>query len=432
MEQSSEFDKDPFARQRNTKKTIPAEKQTASGNPFKPVSIQTKAQKNNHQIAQAKLDTFAQQNDHQIAQAKIQSKTAGNPFSDLQAKMSLGHPPIIQASPDQEKSLGENTAQDWLKNAELAVQEGKLRFYSMPADIEGNASFVMFDDFYVNKAFRYIFKQWFGVSISESMENFSGSEVAPPWVGEFRARAMNLRDRKPDESDYQSYVEQKRLADIALRLADVVSSLSPAQLFRKEFVKETDKSVGKLVMSQADIDNERKKPAEGGVTPANFTTCILFFGQVSTKVMGSLGLKKAILSGPNAYKEINSAAKESLPPGAWCPCTKDSRPKPGDLIISNFAENVMDDKNPKVVKYYKGYFAHISILRYIEPNQADSKYTEKWISVDGGGTNAQLVTRYFDPETCLIKGPGTILRKMHGWIDIEKVAEHNLPKTTSV
>ncbi|MDX2302741.1 MAG: OmpA family protein [Microscillaceae bacterium] len=96
MEQSSEFRKDPFARQRNTKKTISAEKQTASGNPFKSVSTQTKAQKNNHQIAQAKLDTFAQQNDHQIAQAKIQSKITGNPFSALQPKMNSGKPKISQ------------------------------------------------------------------------------------------------------------------------------------------------------------------------------------------------------------------------------------------------------------------------------------------------------------------------------------------------
>ena len=49
--------------------------------------------------------------------------------------------------------------------------------------------------------------------------------------------------------------------------------------------------------------------------------------------------------------------------------------------------------------------------------------TEKWISVDGGGVTAKTVDRYFNPETCIIKGPGTTIRTLHGWIDVEKMAE---------
>ena len=38
------------------------------------------------------------------------------------------------------------------------------------------------------------------------------------------------------------------------------------------------------------------------------------------------------------------------------------------------------------------------------------------------------VVRYFSPDTCLIQGPRTIMRKLHGWIDVEKAAERVLAK----
>jgi hypothetical protein len=53
---------------------------------------------------------------------------------------------------------------------------------------------------------------------------------------------------------------------------------------------------------------------------------------------------------------------------------------------------------------------------------------EKWVSVDGGGSTALEVVRYFSPDTCLIQGPGTIMRTLHGWIDVEKAAEPALAK----
>jgi hypothetical protein len=93
-------------------------------------------------------------------------------------------------------------------------------------------------------------------------------------------------------------------------------------------------------------------------------------------------------------------------------------------LIFTFAENEKDEKGQ--VKYSKGMFAHISILRFIE--RIKDSTSEKWISVDGGGTTANEVVRYFTPETCLIKGPGSIVRTLHGWIDIEKAAEAHLVK----
>ena len=86
------------------------------------------------------------------------------------------------------------------------------------------------------------------------------------------------------------------------------------------------------------------------------------------------------------------------------------------------------EKSPSGTTYEKGYFAHISILRSIEVLEdptADGA-TEKWISVDGGGVKATTVDRYFNPETCIIKGPGTTIRTLHGWIDVEKMAEAKL------
>jgi hypothetical protein len=38
------------------------------------------------------------------------------------------------------------------------------------------------------------------------------------------------------------------------------------------------------------------------------------------------------------------------------------------------------------------------------------------------------VIRYFSPDTCLIQGPGTMVRALKGWIDVEKAAEAQLLK----
>jgi len=152
-------------------------------------------------------------------------------------------------------------------------------------------------------------------------------------------------------------------------------------------------------------------------------------------VTNESGASSPLLLGPNAYVEINPLAKPplSLPPGAWHPCSSASRPKPGDLLIFSFSENEYD-KDTKALTHGKGEFAHISILRSIEPVSETSASAgtgtprEKFVSVDGGGTTANEVIRYFSPDTCLIQGPGTMVRALKGWIDVEKAAEAQLLK----
>ena len=334
-------------------------------------------------------------------------------------------PPPVSAEDRRKKMIDEAAAV-------IDEEKGSLPFHYVHAELEGELVFVLFDDVHVHRLFRYLLKEWLGpVGPTETLENAVLPE-APRWVGEFRARALNLRARKPTDPDYDAYLEQKRLADLALRLADSVAAETPAQKLRKQFVAETDKRIGTTVMTQAEIDAERSKAATGGLTPQNFTTCIEFFSQVTRAVTKQSGIKSPLLLGPNAYKEINPQATQSLPPGAWHPCTPDTRPKPGDLLIFTFAQN---EKNAEgKVKYYKGWFAHISIVRSIEALKdkpttgVNAGASEKWISVDGGGTTAAEVVRWFYPETCLIKGPGTTLRTLHGWIDIEAAAQAHLVK----
>lgn len=345
---------------------------------------------------------------------------------------------VIQTSPDTEaldQVDAESKTEVLRRKAAAAIEEGggTARFYYFDADIKGGTAFVVFDDHSVNKLYRYLLTNWLGAPGGlDSLENTSYSGV-PKWVGEFRAKALNVRSPKTQDPADSGFQEQKELADLAVKLADSVAAETPGQKVRRLMVEEIDKRIGTTVMSQEAIDSERKKVASGGYTPENFTTCIEFFSQVTRAVTQKAGLGGPLLLGPNSYKEINPQAKAHLPPGAWHPCTPTTRPKPGDVLIFMFAEDEKDPATGKV-KYAKGYFAHVSILRSIEPVKDTSSGepavggTEKWISVDGGSTSAAEVVRYFSPDTCRIKGPGHILRTLHGWIDVEKAAEAQLVK----
>jgi hypothetical protein len=306
--------------------------------------------------------------------------------------------------------------------AVIDASGGPLAYHAFFTDMEGEATFVVFADPLVHRLFRHLLERW--SLAGDSFENSPGDGSAPSWVGEFRAKALNVRP----QATGTGAGEDARLAQLAARLADSVAAETPAQRIRRQFVQEIQGRIGTTVMTQDQINAERSKAASPGLTPANFTTCIAFFGQVMGQVTAKAGLKAPIVKGPNAYKEINSQAKESLG-SRWKPYVAGARPKPGDLLIFTFNE---DEKNPDgSVKYGEGWFAHISILRAIEPMEPGAEGSaegsaERWISVDGGGTTARETFRTFYPDTGLIKGPGTVMRTMKGWIDIEAAVEAGL------
>jgi hypothetical protein len=369
------------------------------------------------------------------AAAPARGRAPGTRRRTIGQLLAFGSSQVVQRAPDEAQPVSpEAKTKAMIDEAAKVIEsgEGKIPFFYAPAELDGNLMFLLFEDDRVQRLFRYLMKEWLGVvGIDAGLEE-TLLPAPPRWVGEFRARALNVRARKPTDPDYNRYLEQKRLAELAIKLADSVAAETPAQKVRRQFVEEVDKRIGTTVLSQAAIDEERKKEAKGGLTPENFTTCIEFFSQVTGKVTSQTGIKSPLLLGPNAYKEINPQAKDSLPPGAWHPCTKDTRPKPGDLLIFTFSEHVKNEAG--AIKYYKGGFAHISILRSIEPIEGVSTApgsvgaSEKWISVDGGGTTAAEVVRYFHPETCVIVGPGSTTRTLHGWIDIEAAAQAHLLK----
>jgi len=359
---------------------------------------------------------------------------------------------VIQTSPDEEAAATEESEPK--DETETIISEGsdaldagggKGKFHYAMAQLDDEGVFVIFDEFAIHRLFRYLLGYYFGSSdYNESLEMGRG-ESRPAWVGEFRARALNPRKpQKPipyavkgynEERANPNYENDKRRADLAIKLADSVAPETPAQKVRRQMIEEIDKRIGTTVMSQKAIDDERNKQASPGYTPGNFTTCIEFFSQVTRAVTNESGASSPLLLGPNAYVEINPLAKPplSLPPGAWHPCSSASRPKPGDLLIFSFSENEYD-KDTKALTHGKGEFAHISILRSIEPVSETSASAgtgtprEKFVSVDGGGTTANEVIRYFSPDTCLIQGPGTMVRALKGWIDVVKAAEAQLLK----
>jgi hypothetical protein len=299
-----------------------------------------------------------------------------------------------------------------------AAGEAPLAWHALPADMDGNAMFVLFDDVSVQKLFQALLRHW-GLT-GPGVEDTPGLESPPAWVGDFRAKALNVRPN----AAYEGAADDARLARLAKRLADSVAAETPAQNARRAFVTEIQGRIGTAVMSQSAIDEVRKQPAQGGYTPANFTTCIAFFGQVMSQVTAKLGLPGTTVKGPNAYKEINPQAKETLG-DRWVPSGGGARPKPGDLLIFTFNE---DEKNADgSVKYAEGWFAHISIVRAVEPMEPDANGPqERWISIDGGGTTAKEVFRVYHPATNLIVGPPGVTRTMKGWIDIEAAVEKGL------
>lgn len=338
---------------------------------------------------------------------------------------------ILQAAPDPAAPAAGPS--DQLTKVEAAIG-ASAKFYYLAADTQGNALFILFDNPEVQRFYRSLLNQWFGVDGPNSaLEDTPNQSTPPKWVGEFRAKALNIAPKTTGD--------EKKQADLAINLANSVAAESPAQRLRRMFVEEADKRIGTTVMTQAEIDTQRAQPASAGLTPQNFTTCIAFFGQVIQQITSKSKITGSLLDGPNAYKEINPQAKKELPKGAWHACTPGGtdRPKPGDLLIFTFAENVMNKDG--TLKFGKGYFAHITIFRSNQPlddspeDKAANGLTkefpeskiEKWLSIDGGGTTAGLTTRYFCADKCRIAGRGE-KRTLHGWIDIEQAAEPALQK----
>ena len=380
----------------------------------------------------------------------------------------------------------ENQASVLIKNATDAIENGggKAKFHYLAADPHWNASFIMFADFHVHRLHSYLLKQWFGVTTWDAgLEDTEDMAIPPRWVGEFRARALNVMPKKPSDSGYQAYLEQKQLAELAVKLADSVAAETFGQKIRRQFVEEADRRVGTTVMTKAAIDAKRKEEPSEGFTPENFTTCIEFFVQVTGKISKKAGITSPLLKGPNHYKEIDPVeGEEYLPPGAWHPCTPNSisRPKPGDLLIFSFTEH---ERHPSgEIKFWKGGTAHIAIMRSIESFEitsldksdkktvvnafakkcqtaknkackeaeakecqgADAKACQaakdkacnetnsriqRWTWIDGGGTTAKRTVGYFCPSNCLIRYRDLFrTRTLKGWIDIEKAAEAKLVK----
>ena len=310
---------------------------------------------------------------------------------------------------------------DWLVKAESAIQRGDLGYHMVRKDIEGKTSFVLWDNPLVVKYHKYLLRSWLNVNETE-YETKAGSQ-APKWVDAYRYKALNEKGNS---------VKQGKFGDMAIKMADAVQKESETQAIRRKFVDEADASVGSLVMSAEDIKAEQSKEAKDGYTPSNFTTCIKYYGDMNSKLTSLSGLKSPILSGVNAYKEIDPQRKKTLPKGAWVKCSPEKRPKPGDWIIYAFNEPIYDNEGK--FKYGEDWFSHVSILRSIMKKQ-DTTSTkegsfgkEDWRVIDGGGTNAKEGILQYDPDICKIKGPGEQIRKIKGWIDIEKMAAIKLQK----
>lgn len=338
-------------------------------------------------------------------------------------------------------------------SAAESVLGGKAttRFGFFAADPEWQSSFVMFEDPAVQRAFHLLLARWLGDG--RAMEDAPGINVPPPWVGEFRSRALNVR--RPREGAAapeggQPADEEVRLADLAVNLADSVAAETPAQTIRRQFVEEITSRIGTEVMSQGAIDRIRAQAASSG-KPPDFTTCVDFFIQVAAKVTKQAKLEGPLLEAPLMYEEINPNAKAEHGRkarrlgDAWVPYVpgeEGPRPRPGDMPVFDFAEATTSSRG---VKHGVGEFSHIAILRSIEPvapgeaatgrpgaggsaAPTECAKTERWIVVEGGSKTAAETSCAFHPETGLIERPGKPLGMIKGWIDVERAAAAAMAK----
>jgi Domain of unknown function (DUF4157) len=129
-----------------------------------------------------------------------------------------------------------------------------------------------------------------------------------------------------------------------------------------------------------------------------FTTCVEFLAWALKNGVADAHANLKVSDNLINTNLWDPKRREELPKDAWTTYTTETkeRPKPGDIYMLIFAQNVYKKPNePKVdanIKNYKGSFSHIGFIRSITVNavKEGEEPTETWEGVDGGAGTATI------------------------------------------
>ena len=190
------------------------------------------------------------------------------------------------------------------------------------------------------------------------------------------------------------------------------------------------------ITKQGDKQNaDLKKEGKAG----HFTTCIAFAGGTVSDAMSAGNPAAKPFRGPNGYKEVSGGefSLAELPPGSW----KDAKsaaepPRPGDMLVMYFAEkDVIGKGTDTETQVFPGYFAHVNILRDIQPVNADdpmfkaaqaagkidSPPDSTFITIDGGGTVSVEGREFYNKANQRLDSRFG-RRFLKGWFDVAVMA----------
>ena len=313
-----------------------------------------------------------------------------------------------------------------------------------PNDLEGNSWSLRFRDAAVEALLRHLIVTFIGEADPGPLCEVVFDDAAPPrasvpaWVKRFRTKSISANTAgAPAGKSASGGAEQQRMSRLATQLADAIRPKTDGEKFREEFLAKV--KPGTSIMSQAAIDKQNADHKAAGKA-GHITTCIAFAGSKVSDAMaaGNPGAKP--FRGPNGYKEVTPGAANSLdelPPGSW----KDAKsaaepPKPGDMLVLNYAEaDVIGKGTATETKVFPGYFAHVNILRDIQPvdpadpafvaakaaGKIDSPPDSTFVTVDGGGT-VSTEGREFYNKTNQRLDSRFGRRFLKGWFDVAVMA----------
>lgn len=369
--------------------------------------------------------------------------------------MIAGRPAAVSAASGIQRETQAASAQPSgdpvLDAGEQALGAGATETIFDPNDIEGNSWSMRFRNAAVEDLLRHLIVKFLGEAdpgpLCEVVFDDASPPKAsvPPWVKRFRTKAISANTAgAPAAGGYGAAPksdpnagEQQRMSRLATQLADTIRPKTDGEKFREEFLSKV--KPGTAIMSQTAIDKQNadlKKEGKAG----HFTTCIAFAGGKVSEAMSAGNPAAKPFRGPNGYKEVNGGGPHSLdelPPGSW----KDAKsaaepPKPGDMLIMNYAEkDVVGKGKPTETEVFPGYFAHVNILRDIQPvnpddpsfkaaqaaGKIDSPPDNTFVTIDGGGTVSVEGREFYNKANQRLDSRFG-RRFLKGWFDVAVMA----------
>ncbi|HVV82244.1 MAG TPA: DUF4157 domain-containing protein [Kofleriaceae bacterium] len=387
---------------------------------------------------QHKLEVSMPGDAHEVeADRAADAMLAGRP-AEVSAASGIQREPAPAPANEQPAADGNGV----LDAGEKALAGGTPETVWDPNDLEGNSWSLRFQNDAVQALLKYLITKFLGEADPAPLclitfdDSTPPKASVPPWVKRFRTKAISVNTAGAPAAGAKADPgagDQPRMSKLASQLADAILPKTDGEKFREEFLAKV--KPGTSIMSQDAIDKQNKDLKDKGQA-GHFTTCIAFAGSKVSEAMAAKNPSAKPFRGPNGYKEVTPGGAYSLdelPPGSW----KDAKsaaelPKPGDMLVLNYAEkDVIGKGTATETTVFPGYFAHVNILRDIQPVNAedpmykaaqaagkiDSPPDSTFVTVDGGGTVSTEGREFYNKANQRLDSRFG-RRSLKGWFDV--------------